>query len=202
MLPTQRRIDGLSSRIEIAYGLRRPEWRRGCSTPRVWQEAAYHLWRVHRDDPERIPLDPEFYVATQPVSSAFSDPWSELAGSAAARRYRNQVHRLVRCLRQELKGEVKAAERLLEESSDDPGRLANDPRLSPLGCYIAALRRGRPEIAARFARGAFGQHESCPLYRVAALGMIPGDLYPVELAASGRTSEITPRVDQALLSLN
>lgn len=201
MLPTQRMIDGLASRIENAYALRRPELRLGCSTSRVWQEAAYHLWRVHKDDSVRVPLDPEFYVATQPISTPFSDPWAELACPAAARRYRNQVHRVVRGLRQELKSEVKAAERLLEESGNDPQGLSKDARLSPLGCYIAAIRRDQLQVAARFAQGAFGQHESCPLYRIAALGMIPGDLYPVELVKQSRR-EALPRVDHASLLMN
>ncbi len=202
MLPTQRMIDGLASRLENAYELRRPEWRRGCSTSRIWHEAAYHLWRVHRDDSTRIPLDPEFYVATQPRSTQYSDPWAELASPAAARRYRNRVHRVIRGLRQELKVEVRTAERLLEEAPGDACRLAKDARLSPLGCYIAAVRREQHEIAARFAKGALGQHESCPLYRPAASGMIPNDLYPVEVVEQTRRTDVVPRVDQAILSLN
>lgn len=202
MLPTQRMIARLAARIEIAYRLRRPDWRSGCSTTRIWQEAAYQLWRVHRDDHHRIPLDPEFYVASQPLSPLHSDPWAELACVAAARRYRNQVHRVVRGLRQELNGEVKTAERLIEESPGDYRRLANDCRLSPLSCYIAAIRRDQTEIAARFAHGALGQHESCPLYKIAAQGMIPSDLYPIEIVEHDRREQSPATIDQASLLLN
>ncbi len=201
MLPSLRQIDDLAGRIESAYYLRGTEWRRGCSTSRVWQEAAFQLWRIHASDPAMIPLDPELYVASQPRDEGFRDPWSELACPAAARRFRGQVRRIVRSLSRELRLEVKRAERLCT-AKDAEERLSGDERFSPLGCYIAAVRRDLPELAARFAAPARCQHDSCPLYRIAAATLIPGELYPIELGDPMRRTEFVPRMNFAALSLN
>ena len=66
MLPSQVVLAKLSRRIEQAYGLRRPDWRGGCSTPRLWSAAAVRLWSTHAADPTGIPLDAELFVASQP----------------------------------------------------------------------------------------------------------------------------------------
>jgi len=200
VLPTQREITGLANRLEAAYKLRGGGWRVGCSTPRVWQEAAYTLWRAHKDNPRLIPLDPELYVAIQPVTAGRRDPWSDLTGFRAAWRYCNEVRTIIRQLRRELRTEVKHAERMIAEGAT-AGQLAQEERLSPLGCYIAAIRLQKPELAAPFARRSLAQHESCPLYQPAATCLIPRELYPVELALH-RSVERTPRVKQASLSLN
>ena len=77
MLPTQEMIDRLADRIERAFRLKRCNWRRGCSTPRIWSAAATILWQVHCENPE-IPLDPELFVASQPIAASFGDPWASL----------------------------------------------------------------------------------------------------------------------------
>lgn len=176
-------IDHLAHRIERAYALRRAGWYRGCSTRRVWAAAAQCLWQAHVEDPT-LPLDSELFVASQPITGSLVDPWVELTQVEAARRYRAQVRRIVRRLRKELKREVARAERLIDEG----GRLivsslSQDGQLSALGCFIAAERKGRPEIADRFVGAATEQHRSCPLYQVASLGLLPPDRYPVEVPA-------------------
>jgi hypothetical protein len=171
-------IDHLANRIERAYDLRRAGWDHGCSTQRVWAAAALCLWQAHVDDPA-LPLDSELFVASQPIDGSAGDPWVELTQIEAGRRYRTQVRRIVRRLRRELKREVRRAERLLAEG----GRLiisslSQDGHLSPLGCYIAAERMGRADVAERFAGAAAEQHRACPLYRVASLALLPPDRYP------------------------
>jgi hypothetical protein len=124
-------------------------------------------------------LDSELFVASQPINDSLSDPWSELAQPDAARRYSSQVHRIIRRLRSELTREVRLAERPIRQDGEiRPALLAEDRRLSPLGCYIAALRAGRADLARRFAAAAAEQHRSCPLYRAASVPLLPADLYP------------------------
>ena len=113
MLPSQVVLAKLSRRIEQAYGLRRPDWRGGCSTPRLWSAAAVRLWSTHAADPSGIPLDAELFVASQPISVPFADPWSELTQPDCARRYRSQLRKIIRRLRAELKREVRRAEKRL-----------------------------------------------------------------------------------------
>jgi hypothetical protein len=180
VLPTQETIDQLADRIERAYALRRAGWDRGCSTRRVWAAAALCLWQAHVDDPS-LPLDSELFVASQPIAGSFGDPWVELTEPEARRRYRAQVRRIVRRLRAELTREVRRAERLLGEGRRvSVASLCQDSRLSPLGCYIAAHRIGRADMAGRFTRGAVEQHRSCPLYRLASLSLLPADCYPID----------------------
>jgi hypothetical protein len=179
VLPTQETIDQLADRIERAYALRRAGWDRGCSTRRVWAAAAMCLWQAHVDDPV-LPLDSELFVASQPIGGSLGDPWVELTQVEAARRYRSQVRRIVQRLRAELKREVRRAERRIRESTRFTlVTLYQDRRLSPLGCYIAAHRIGRDDLARRLASPAAEQHRSCPLYQLACLTMLPPDLYPV-----------------------
>lgn len=172
-------IDHLADRIERAYGLRRAGWDHGCSTGRVWAAAALCLWQAHVDDPA-LPLDSELFVAAQAMTGSLGDPWVDLTQVEAGRRYRVQVRRIVKRLRRELRREVRRAERLIAEG----GRLivsslSQDGHLSPLGCYIAADRAGRADIAESFAGAALEQHNSCPLYRVASLSLLPPDRYPI-----------------------
>jgi hypothetical protein len=180
VLPTQEVIDDLAGRIERAYALRRAEWRRGCSTRRVWAAAALCLWQAHTEDPT-VPLDSELFVASQPITESLGDPWVALTQPEAGRRYRSQVRRIVQRLRDELSREVQLAERQMREDAPTIlASLSNNRRLSPLGCYIAAHRIGRADIADRFARPAAEQHHACPLYKAASLSLLPLDLYPVE----------------------
>ena len=177
-------IDHLANRIERAYALRRASWDRGCSSGRIWSAAALCLWQTHVEDPT-LPLDSELFVASQPIVGALGDPWSELTQVEAGRRYRAQVRRIVRRLRRELRREVGRAERLLAGG----GRmvvssLCLDGRISPLGCYIAAERVGRIDIASHFTTAAVEQHHACPLYQSAALALLPADRYPVVVAGT------------------
>jgi hypothetical protein len=200
VLPTQEMIDHLASRIERAYALRRAGWDRGCSTRRVWAAAALCLWQAQMDDPS-LPLDSELFVASQPIDGALGDPWVELTQVEAARRYRAQVRRIVRRLRRELRREVRRAERRIAEA----GRLmlsslSADGRISPLGCYIAAERMGRFDVASHFAGAAAEQHHACPLYRVACLSLLPPDRYPVD--ARTASPEAGGRIIKKSIAMN
>jgi hypothetical protein len=178
VLPTQETIDRLADRIERAFRLRRCNWVRGCSTPRIWSAAATVLWQVHNNNPE-IPLDPELYVASQPIAAPFGDPWTSLARAEAGQRYRQNVRRIIRRLHSELSREVRRAEEQLRKGRElsvlirRPG-----PRISPLGLYITAHRAGRADLAQRLRLAAIEQHNCCPLYRPASLALIPAALYP------------------------
>jgi hypothetical protein len=168
----------LAFRIETAYRLRFPRWWEGCSTVRVWDQAALYLWQAHEEAPESIPLDAELYVASQDISSRFANPWFDLARPEAIGQYRTRVGQIVRKLKAELKKEIQRAERALRR-----GRAVHEVlkpgnrRLSPLGCYITALRADRADLAERFAAAAAAQHHACPLYRSASSPFIPADEY-------------------------
>jgi hypothetical protein len=204
VLPSQVVLGKLSRRIEQAYGLRRPDWRGGCSTSRLWSAAAERLWAAHAADPAGIPLDAELFVASQPIAVPFADPWSELTPPDAARRYRSQLRRIVRRLRAELKREVTRALTLIGRGREIEDVLKAGGRISALACLIVAFRAGRADLVAGFSGGAAVQHRACPLYRQASLALVPGDLYPVESCSAGQQvgyySE--PRVEKLLLSLN
>jgi hypothetical protein len=181
VLPTHEVLDQLAGRIEQAYALRRPRWLRGCSTSRVWYTASLRLWEAHASDPVQIPLDPELFVASQPISTPLSAPWTELAHPQSGRRYRTAVRRIVRQLRVELKRELTAAGRSIREGQEIETVLGRkNRRLSSLGAYILSRRAGRHDLAERFAAGAAAQHRSCPLYRTASLAFIPAEFYPDE----------------------
>jgi hypothetical protein len=174
-------LDHLAGRIEVAYSLRRPLWWRGCSTTRVWYSAALRLWEAHAADPAQVPLDAELFVASQPISALFSDPWTEIAHSESIRRYRSAVRQIVQQLRVELTREVGVAERSIRRGGEIDNILGRKhARLSPLGSYILARRAGRDDLAKRYARAAASQHQSCPLYRLASVALIPADTYPDE----------------------
>ena len=187
VLPTQETLDRLADRIERAFTLRCSNWYRGCSTPRIWSAAATILWEVQFEDPT-IPLDPELFVASQPLTSSFADPWSSLAQPEAGHRYRQSVRRIIRRLRTELKREIRRTEDLLRQGRALSMIIASrDARLSPLGLYIAAHRAARPDLAGRVRPGAIEQHNCCPLYRSACMAFLPAELYPME--ASNRSVE-------------
>ena len=165
----------LAGRIEHAYELRPSAFGGAwCSTQRVWFAAAFRLWEAHNHDPLRVPLDPELYVASQPISGPFADPWTTLAQPEAARRYRSRVKHVIRQLRSELRREVRRAERLIHRGNDIDALLSvQDGRLSALGCFIVATRAGRTDLADSFADAAAFQHRSCPLYQSASLSLVP-----------------------------
>jgi hypothetical protein len=182
VLATQATLDGLAARIERAYRLRRTGWYRGYSTARVWSTAAAILVQLHQEDPT-LPLDPELYVAVQPVcgpDAGFDDPWVRLTQAAAVRRYRRRVHEMIRSLRTELRSEVRFAERRIS-GGETIGKvlLSSHQRLSPLGCYIVAIRAERSDLGERFRLEAVKQHRSCPLYRAASRQLLPPQFYPV-----------------------
>jgi hypothetical protein len=203
--PSQVVIEQLSRRIQQAYGLRRPDWRGGCSTARVWSAAAERLWAAHAADPARVPLDAELFVAAQPIATPFADPWSELAQPESTRRYRSTLRRIVRRLRGELKREIGRAERSIRRGHNVREVLETRRRISPLGCFIVAMRAGLTELATSFAAAAADQHRACPLCREASDALLAGDLYPVETPfaiAVEDSRDLKPRVDKLLLSLN
>lgn len=172
----------LADRIERAYARRRPGRHSLIADSRVWTAAAATLLQTHCDDPERVPLDPEFYVAAQSRTSAFSDPWSELASDDSTRRYLGRIRRIVQGLRRELRVEIRWAESRIRRGVSIRAVLrTSGRRVSPLGCFIVACRAGRPDLAARFASSARAQHCSCPLYRQAGIGLLPSTVsYPFD----------------------
>jgi hypothetical protein len=179
VLPTHQMIDLLAVRVEQAYGLRVRRWWRGCSTSRVWHAAALRLWEAHAEDQERVPLDAELFVASQPISVALPDPWTELTHHDSAKRFRLSVKRIVRRLRAELRREVGRGERSIQQGEKVETVLRHDNRrLSALGSYILAARAGRDDLAAQFAAAAAAQHQACPLYRLASASLLPAELYP------------------------
>jgi len=180
VLPTQETLDRLANRIERAFTLRRSNWYRGCSTPRIWSAAATILWEVHFKD-STVPLDPELFVASQPLAASFADPWTCLAQPEAGQRYKQSVRRIIRQLRTELKRELRLAENLLRQGRALSMIVASrDARLSPLGLYIAVHQAARPDLADRLRAGAIEQHKCCPLYQWASLAFLPAELYPME----------------------
>jgi hypothetical protein len=188
-------LDQLADRIEQAYALRRPRWLRECSTSRVWYTAGLRLWEAHAKDPVRIPLDPELFVAAQPISAPLSAPWTELAHPESARRYRSAVRRIVRQLRAELRRELITAERSIREGLGIESVLDRKTRrLSSLGAYILAQRAGRTDLTERFAADAAAQHRSCPLYRAVSLAFIPAECYPDENFVLDQENATSPRV--------
>jgi hypothetical protein len=144
------------------------------------------LWQVTCENPE-IPIDPELFVASQPLEGSFADPWSCLAREEAGRRYKLRVRRIIRQLRLELWREIRRAEALVSHGKKLSLLLGGrDSRLSPLGLYITAHRAGRPDLAEKMRPGAIEQHRCCPLYRAASLSLLPAELYPFDDAGAPR----------------
>jgi hypothetical protein len=177
---TLRVIEELADRIERAYLRRQPYWHQGCSNPRVWAAAAVALLRLNRNDP-RIPIDPELYVASQPISHSLADPWEDLTQSRSVRRYRRRVRQLIRNLRGELVAELRFVRSRVQRGETIEDVLYSKSRsLSPLGRFIAAYRAGRPDLMERFRATAQDQHGCCPLYRPASQRLLPSAAYPVQ----------------------
>jgi hypothetical protein len=146
VLPTQETIDQLADRIEQAFSRRFAAWNRGCSTHRVWAAAAVNLWAAHQEIPE-VPLDPELFVASQPIHETHSDPWTSLTQGDAVQRYAHQVRHIVHLLQAELARELARADRLIDKGVElSRIVVTRKSRLSALGCYIVALRAGRNDL--------------------------------------------------------
>ena len=175
-------VETLAGRIERAALRRRPAWSRpGLAAP-VWSAAAEALVRLHRAEPS-LPLDPEFYVAAQPMAGATADPWQELACHEASRRYALAVRRVVSSLRRELRAEVRRAERRIADGESARQVIARGP--SALARSILACRHGLPELLPGIRPAARQQHRACPLYRAACRGLLPAGEYPVLDLAPG-----------------
>jgi hypothetical protein len=198
---TQIGIDAVAERIARAYLRRQPFWYPGCSNPRVWEAAAEALVRLNRKDPA-IPVDPELFVASQPIDSPLSDPWQDLTQTRAVRRYEKRVRRIIRDLRAELVAEIRQVEcRVRKGQTLESVLHTRTQSLSPLGRYIVAYRARRGDLAEMFRGQAEEQHLSCPLYRHACRRLLPRDAYPVsESLLPGRASRDTAKI--ALFSLN
>jgi hypothetical protein len=161
------------------------------------------LWEAHAQDPSGIPLDPELFVASQPRSAAFADPWSELTEPTAAGRYMARVKQIIRQLVRELKREVRRAEWLIRRGHDI-GMILNvkDGRLSALGCFIVALRAQRADLATQFTPATAALYRACPLYRLASARFIPGNLDQVERFVLDSQPPRAPVAGKIALSLN
>jgi hypothetical protein len=194
VLPTQEQLHSLAGRIEEAYALRRPRWWRGCSTARVWFAAADCLWDAHQNDPERVPLDPELFVSSQPISMPLADPWSELAQPEAGSRYLAKVREVIKFLTAELKREIRRAERSIREGEGIRSVIRLDnPKLSPLGAYLVAHRAGRSDLADLVQPAALSQQRSCPLYKAAVCTFIPEDYILAETLLDDRECDTESR---------
>jgi hypothetical protein len=202
MMVTQAAIESLAERIERAYRLRRPHWYRSVSTPGVWTTAAGLLYRIHQEDPE-IPLDPELFVAVQPGHPSLCDPWGELTQPASARRYGSRIRQIVRRLMGELRSEVLRAEgRIRRGETLDQVLRTRNKNLSPLGCFILALRSNRPDLAARIRAEAVEQHRSCPLYRQAIIRLLAPKDIPVVAALMTESGAPKERPRRSQVPLN
>ncbi len=179
VLATQHEVDEVAERIEHVYCVRRPGWRGGCSSSRVWQVAARLLLETLAIDPA-LPCDPVLFVLAQPAGGPYPDPWTELTAPESVRHYRRCVRGIVRGLRQELTKEVRLAEERIAAGRPIGRVLGSRGRgLSALGRYIVARRAGRAVLARRFLPDVLAQHHSCPLYRPATTGLLPAGAYPV-----------------------
>lgn len=171
----------LEERIKQAYLRRQPTWVAAYPRSRVWAAAAGKLLAAHTEDPI-LPLDPELFVASQPVRHGVTDPWRDLTSDVAIDRYRRRVRAIIRQLRHELKAELRWARRRLDRGADlDLVLNAGNRSLTPLVRYIIAIQELREDLALSFVDGAITQHHNCPLYRVACIGMLPDNTYPADL---------------------
>lgn len=179
MIPTQDAIKQLASRIEQGYRRRYPRWQPVGMTIQPWETSAARLIAAVGLKAS-IPVDPELLVAAQPRVNGPHDPWAELASEQAIRRYFRAVRRIVGQLREELRQEVRVAERrMLRGISLDQLLDGGNARISPLTGYLLALRAGRDDLADRLRPAAESQHRACPLYRLAARYLISVPCYPI-----------------------
>jgi hypothetical protein len=178
VLPSQEMISSLAERIEQAFRRRYPDWTTVRTSSGVWGAAASGLLMLHRNIPS-VPLDPEMFVAVQPLRT-WADPWADLAQESALRRYRRHVRRIVSQLRSEIREEVRSAERKLRGGTSLTSVLSDSSgRISALGRYVIARRAGQDELAERLRPEAERQHRSCPLYRQACRFLLPDNTYPI-----------------------
>ena len=185
-MPSQEVIADLADRIEIAYSRRNPDWRAFRAAKGVWEAAATGLLLHQQNDPS-IPIDPEFFVAIQPLQT-WSDPWAELTQKSALARYGREIRRIVVLLRSEINDEVRRVEKKVRLGASVTTVLAKSGgTLSPLGRYVIARRAGLDGLAERLRPSAERQHRSCPLYQQACRSLIPDDLYPLP-----RSSDLLP----------
>ena len=202
MLPTQATLETLAERIEQAYRRVRPRWCGIAVSSRVWEMAAAGLYLLHSRNPS-IPLDPELFVASQPMIGRWSDPWVELTPPRSLKRYVRRVRRIVRQLATELQVELRRAERRLIRGKALDSFIGSDFRsLSPLGCFVLAHRAGRDDLTERFRAGAQSQHIACPLYRVVCRSLLPDGMYPEPLLEDSPILEESDDLSVAYYSLN
>jgi hypothetical protein len=174
-----RTVVQLAERIERAYRRRHPGMRFDEGVGVIWDMAAELLLAAHRAD-RNVPLDPELYVAVQHMGGRLADPWHELTGEWAIARYKGQIARIVRRLRRELKGELAVLDRWMASGmSLDQALVRVSGLVSSLGRMVAAYRRGRHDLVSQFHAAARAQHQACPLYRLAVIGLLPEGDYPV-----------------------
>lgn len=179
MIITPRAMEQISDRIERAYLRRRPEWRQMGLDPRLWSASAAILMDARLQEPW-VPIDPELFVACQIVESTSTDPWRELTRGMSRRRYLRKVRQIVLGLRRELRRELRRVDTLVQRGESLDTVLKTPSRsLSALGCYLAASRSGRSDLTDYLLSEARAQHEACPLYRRAAIGLVPNEDYPV-----------------------
>ncbi len=178
MISTQIAIDQLASRIERAYRRHHPRWRAIGLTPGVWESAASRLLEAGEAGPH-IPIDPELFVAAQPRRGSRRDPWAELTQLGSIRHYKKALRRIVRQLRDELRAEVRRADRrLLQGIALEQVLTRESSRISPLARYILATRAGRADLSCQIRPAAEVQYRACPLYRLAWVAFLPGHDYP------------------------
>lgn len=192
MLASQKELDRLATRIQLAHRRRGARWDDGRSTSRVWTAAAMTLWQAHLDNAE-VPLDPELFVASQPMSHGGSDPWLDLVGDGAKAAYARRVRQIIHMLRAELKRELQFADRQLKKGRSLGEMLVEpNPRLSALGRYILARRADRGDLAKKLEGAALAQHRVCPLYRFASLAFLSADEYPVDASPEKTEASAAP----------
>jgi hypothetical protein len=142
-------------------------------TPGVWTAAAIRLLEA-TSDKMGFPIDPELYVALQPLNPVSPDPWTELAQKSSILRYRRGLKRIVRQLRRELNSEITRGEcRILRGLDLERVLETEGSRISPLARYILCLRAGRIGFSLLHHEAALKQIRSCPLYRLAAVSFLP-----------------------------
>jgi hypothetical protein len=134
------------------------------------------------------------FVSSQPITVPLADPWSELAQPEAGVRYRGKVREVIKLLTSELNREVRRAERSIREGGGIRSVVSLDnPRLSPLGCYVVAQRARRPDLAALVQPAAALQQRSCPLYKTVSLAFIPAEYVLAETIGVDRQCDTGPR---------
>ena len=178
MIGTQELLLEYSLRLEKAFARKYPNWSPIGLSGFVWESAAARLLEASHRRPE-VPVDPELFVMSQPKNEITPDPWVELTQEGSLRFYLRSLRRIVRLLRREIKSEVRRAESRLRLGSTIDSILADSgPKLSPLSRYILARRAGRVDLSLKSLDAALSQHRSCPLYRIAARSLLPGQAYP------------------------